>query len=364
MNILFLDQFSELGGAQLCLLELLQPIRDRGWQALVAAPGVGPLRELALALGAAYRPIHLSSYESGRKSASDVFRFASELPFLAKEIAGLVREFGADVVYVNGPRLLPAARLAAPERLVFHCHSFLNKRYAAALAGLAANGATVIANCHFVAAPLAPYVTPIVVYNGVLSNSIEPERKSFAENGCVTVGVLGRIAPEKGHLDLMHAARLLGPGFRFLVCGAPLFSGDGYYERVRAAANGLPVAFLGWRDDAAAVLAGLDILAVPSAKHEATTRVILEAYAAGVPVIASDSGGIPEIVVDGETGFLVPPGDPAKLARKISEAAANPPTLRKISDTARELVRERYSLHQYQGRVMSILERVGASALT
>ncbi len=363
MNILFLDQFSELGGAQLCLLELLQPIRDRGWRALVAAPGVGPLRERALALGAAYRPIHVGSYESGRKSAADVFRFARELPLLAKEIAGFAREFAADIVYVNGPRLLPAARLAAPKRLVFHCHSYLHKRYAAALTGVAAAGATVIANCHFVAAPLTPYAVPTVIYNGVSSSSIEPERKRSSEHSCFTVGVLGRIAPEKGQLELMHTARLLGPGFQFVVCGS-LFSGDGYYERVRAAANGLPVAFLGWREDTAAVLAELDVLAVPSTKHEATTRVILEAYAAGVPVIASNSGGIPEIVVDGETGFLVPPANPAKLAAKIREAAANPPTLRKLSDTAREVVRERYSLVQYQGRVMSILERVGASART
>src|SRR4030095_8548742 len=92
---------------------------------------------------------------------------------------------------------------------------------------------------------------------------------------------------------------------RFILCGAPLFSNPRYFELVREAAAGLPIEFLGWRDDVNDTLSELDLLIVPSASVEGTTRVILEAYAAGVPVVASASGGIPEIARDGETGFLV-----------------------------------------------------------
>src|SRR5262245_23197705 len=111
MNILFLDQFSDLGGAQRCLLDLLPALRDRGWRAHVAAPGNGYLGARAAELGARFHPIRCESYESGRKSVVDVVRFAVELPRLAREIVRLAHESQADVLYVNGPRLLPAARM-------------------------------------------------------------------------------------------------------------------------------------------------------------------------------------------------------------------------------------------------------------
>src|SRR5713226_7859843 len=105
MNILFLDQFSDLGGAQRCLLDLLPAVRERGWRAHVAAPGDGCLRSRSVALGAEFHSIRCGPFESGRKSTRDLVRFARELPGLAREI----RRIGAEIVYVNGPRLLPAA---------------------------------------------------------------------------------------------------------------------------------------------------------------------------------------------------------------------------------------------------------------
>ena len=89
MNILFLDQFSDLGGAQRCLLDLLPAVRERGWRAHVAAPGDGELRGRAVALGAEFHPIRCGPYESGNKSMGDFARFAAELPRLAREIARL-----------------------------------------------------------------------------------------------------------------------------------------------------------------------------------------------------------------------------------------------------------------------------------
>jgi len=371
MNILFLDQFSDLGGAQRCLIELLPAVRDRGWRAHVAAPGKGALREQALAAGAVYHQIQCGPYQSGGKSIPDLFRFAVELPLLAHEIAKLITDCHADILYVNGPRLLPAASLALRNRvpLVFHCHSYLRPRYAAALAGvsLASATATVIASCRFVVEPLRAYIGERVevVYNGVdLAEGPLQSRDSHGA-GVRRIGVIGRISPEKGQLDFINAARLLPPKYEFIICGAPLFSNAAatdYFTRVREQAAGLPIEFLGWRDDITAVLSTFDLLVVPSARDEATTRVILEAYAAGVPVVATKSGGIPEIVSDGETGFLAPPREPVSLAAKIQEAMNNPAALERTAGNAQRAVRERYTLAQYQGRVMSILERVGSRA--
>jgi len=364
MNILFLDQFSDLGGAQRCLIDLLPAVRARGWRIHVAAPGAGPLKDYV----EDYHEIGSGPYESGAKTARDLFHFAQELPKLAREISDLAKQCSAGIVYVNGPRLLPAAAMARFP-LVFHCHSHARHRYAAALAGvsLATANATVIASCHFVAEPLCVYLAPnqlTVVYNGVdPATTPRPER-----NGSVRrIGIIGRIAYEKGQLEFVQAARLLPADYTFTICGAPLFSNPAardYFQQVRKAAAGLPVEFLGWRDDIHTVLAGLDLLVVPSAPGEATTRVILEAFAAGVPVVATRSGGIPEIIADGETGYLIPDANPTPLALKIRQALDEETHWRRIACNARRAWRERYTLAQYQSRILNILEKVGASART
>ena len=108
----------------------------------------------------------------------------------------------------------------------------------------------------------------------------------------------------------------------FVVCGDALFSSPHYSRRVRAEAEGLPIEFTGWRDDIRDVLSTLDLVVVPSSRVEATTRVILEAFSAGIPVVAFRSGGIPEIVEDGVTGVLSAPTAP-DLASKLLELFSN-----------------------------------------
>src|SRR5690348_3049963 len=109
MNILFVDQFSELGGAQQCLLDLLPAIRARGWWASVAAPGTGPLTDRVQLLGIDYHPLPSYEFTSGRKNVADAIRFAWALPETTTQLRRLVRELSIDLVYVNGPRALPAA---------------------------------------------------------------------------------------------------------------------------------------------------------------------------------------------------------------------------------------------------------------
>jgi len=149
-------------------------------------------------------------------------------------------------------------------------------------------------------------------------------------------------------------ARQLPRTFQFVICGAPLFSDAAYADRVRQAAEGLDIEFVGWRDDIDSVLSTLDLLVVPSTQYEATTRVILEAFAAGVPVIAPNCGGIPEIVSDGETGFLTPV---SKFGAKVSEVMNQPALLKRVADSAYEAWKERFTLARYQARILSILER-------
>jgi glycosyltransferase involved in cell wall biosynthesis len=370
MNILFLDQFSDLGGAQRCLLDLLPALRERGWTAHLAAPGTGPLLERARIRGAVLHHISCGPYSSGRKSVRDGIRFARDFFPLARDIGTLAGRYDVDLVYVNGPRLVPAAAwvLRRDRPLVFHCHSYLSQSYAASLIGqlLRRTGATVIASCRFVANPLLPYIAPEsleVIYNGVAGcplaiESTQP-RKGWR------VGIIGRIAPEKGQREFLQAARILTttlPGCRFVVCGGPLFSSSDaqrYFQEIQRLSEGLPVESLGWRENVCSVLSSLDLLVVPSAKVEATTRVILEAWSAGVPVVAYRAGGIPEIVGEGRTGYLADSPEPEALARKIQAVLSQPAhQLRAVAETARKTWQDNYTLTRYRAQVLALIERV------
>jgi len=302
MNLLFLDQFSELGGAQQCLLDLLPAVE----RAVVAMPGDGPMFERVRALGFETAHIHCGPYASRSKTARDMARFVFETPQLAREIRRLAR--GADIVYINGPRLLPAAALSGIRKpVVFHSHSYLPPGLVRRLSGLALRRlrAHVIGSCRYVAEPWKPYASDIsVVYNGVAG----PGRPRAERIGPLTIGCVGRIAPEKGQREFVEVARIIHgkiPEARFVIYGETMFASRDYEREVRSAAARLPIELAGWAANVYDALANIDMLLVPSAEHEATTRVILEAFAAGVPVIAFPSGGIPEVLPAGSLAHSV-----------------------------------------------------------
>ncbi len=359
MRLLILDQFSDPGGAQQALVDLLPAIRERGWEAAVGMPSDGPLFDQIGALGFETARIDCGPYRSGRRSPADALRFLSGTPRLARQVRLLAERTRADLVYVNGPRLLPAvAGMRVP--VVFHSHSYI-AGLARRMAGRALRraDATVIAACRFVAEPWTKFVPRervTVIYNGVAG----PARAFERRRGVPRIGCIGRIAPEKGQREFLRAASIIHralPECRFLVCGAPLFSdarAQRYAAQVRAEAAGLPVEFTGWVADVHAALAGLDLLLVPSTGPEATTRAIPEAYAAGVPVIAFRSGGIPEVVA-GPYGTLA--NSVEQMAALAIELLRGPEDrLARMSEAAREQWRRRFTLDRYRQDVLATIE--------
>src|ERR1700691_5064562 len=117
-GLLFLDQFHQLGGAQRCLLDLLPAFLQVGYKTHLAIPGDGPLAVGARSRGALVHGIPCGAYASGEKGWLDAARFGLDLPRQVLSIASLVSKHGIDLIYVNGPRLLPAAALAARGRPV------------------------------------------------------------------------------------------------------------------------------------------------------------------------------------------------------------------------------------------------------
>jgi glycosyltransferase involved in cell wall biosynthesis len=364
MKILLVDQFAELGGAQRCLLDLVTAMHPRGWQPSVALPSQGPLSDLLKRQQTPVGFFACGPYRSGRKTLLDMGRFAYDVASARRTLRELMVSQKPDLVYVNGPRPLPAAALAAGRRvpLIFHVHSHLPPPYANRLAGwsLRSSTATVIASCEFLGQPVRAYVPPErfhVIYNGIRELPFVP--RQFSTKPQWTIGVVGRVAPEKGQTDFLRAARIVSghvPGSRFVICGAPMFSDAAYWHSVQELAGGLPVEFLGWREDMGAVLSRLDLLVVPSAAIDGTTRVILEAYSAGVPVVAYPSGGIREVIDHGGTGFLTQSNDPESLASTLLDVMQKPGCLFEITRQARQAWEEKYTLDRYCRQVLEAIE--------
>lgn len=149
------------------------------------------------------------------------------------------------------------------------------------------------------------------IYNGVPDVEIEPFPRRA--DGPV-IGSLGRLEQEKGYDVALRAVRAL-PGATLVLVG------DGSERaRLEALARELGVAerveFAGWSDEARRYLPGFDVFVLPT-RSDAFPLAIVEAMLAGVPVVASDVGSISEALLDGETGFLVPPQDEEALAERI-----------------------------------------------
>ena len=166
-----------------------------------------------------------------------------------------------------------------------------------------------------------------------------PEKKKTFGIGVeeAVVGTVGWLLPIKGPTYLMAAMGQVWvkkPDVRMM------FVGKGELETelktmARSMGAGDKTLFTGWRDDAHEIMPVFDIFVLPSL-NEGMGRVIVEAMAAGKPVVASNTGGIPDLVIDGETGFLVEPGDPAGLASAINKLLEDPDLRSKMGQAGRK----------------------------
>lgn len=210
----------------------------------------------------------------------------------------------------------------------------------------------------------------------VIHDSVDPAR--FGEGGAagrailqslfpaprdVIVAGIGRQSPEKGFDQLVESTRLL---VRESEGVGVVLIGDGpdrpmLEDRVRAAGLSAHVVFAGFRTDIDRLLPGADILAQASFT-EGLPNVVLEACAAGVPVVATSVGGTCEIIDDGVNGLLVPAGDPAALAKRLLELVRAPERRRAMGARGREIARARFSFDQQSREYAELFEAVGGAS--
>ncbi len=171
------------------------------------------------------------------------------------------------------------------------------------------------------------------------------------------VGVVARLEPEKGHptlLDAWPAVLRAVPKARLLVVGEG-GRREALEEQARALGIAGQVVFTGRRDDIPAVTAALDVAVLPSYR-EAQGLTILEAMALSRPVVASNVGGIPEMVEDGVTGLLVPPHDPEALAAAIVRVLTDHPLADMLARAGHDLVHERFCIQLMVDAVETIYD--------
>ena len=203
-----------------------------------------------------------------------------------------------------------------------------------------------------------------VVYNGIDARAFqsvlspgEARARLGLPRDCRTVGIVGRLAPQKNHALFLAAARIVRdrqPGARFLIIGEGPLRGE---LEAQAQQLGLSsdVVFLGNRPDMADLLAATD-LSVLSSNYEGLANVLLEAMAAGVPVVSTAYAGVDELVTDGVQGFVVSMDDAAALAGRVCELLADDPLRRRMGEAGREAVARRFSIEAMGQRLLSVYE--------
>ncbi len=295
----------------------------------------------------------------------------------ARRLRRIMREEGVDIAHCNSIRSLltvgPVARTAGVP-LIWHHRLSLEFGWWNRIGLWLADRVIVVSDSlrdHFPGGPVDPrkFVT---VYNGVnLANfdaNGDPHsvREEFGfEPDWQVVGVVGAVNPRKGQLYLLQAFKTLlqaRPRTKLVMVGeAQGAEEEAYRDRLRAyvASEGLArhVMFAGWRLDVARILRGLDLFVLPSL-NEGLPRSILEAMALGLPVVATRVGGNAELVVDGQTGLLVPAEDPDALAAAMARILQDPELASSMGRRGRQRVEAEFSLEASTRGVEAVMAQV------
>jgi len=207
-----------------------------------------------------------------------------------------------------------------------------------------------------------------VIHNGIElpppSGSVQSLRKELGLNpGIPVVGMVGRVSAWKGQQVFARAAALVrekGMNAQFVAIGGVFDKDRTHLDQLEQTIHELRLAddfkLVGFRKDARALLRAFDIFVLPSTSPDPLPTVVLEAMSAALPVIATAHGGSLEMVVDGETGVLVSPGDAQSLAEAIASLLLDPGRRVKMGEAGLKRMKEHFEITAFTARITQVYE--------
>ena len=338
-NILYLDSGSGIGGGQRSLLLLLKHLDATRFRSFLGCLEDSMLAEAARKAGHPVVPLDLpKQHDKGDKARRFTFRDIRHDLQQLNVIFQLLRTLREGQIHLIHANSLAAGLIGGVAAKLCGIPIIMHKRYATAYGVLDRLCEKLLNRVILVSEAtrwkFAPRSKQALIYNGVELSSYRPLSQVETlradlnlDPDAVLIGIVTRITPEKGiHLLIEATAKLkASPSVQLLVVGGPYFPKDEeYIDSLKVQAKKLGIAdrviFTGFLEDTGAILSILDLLLLASTIPEACPRTIIEAMAAGVPVIATPLGGSKELVTP-ETGLLVPAEDADAFAAAITQLA-------------------------------------------
>ena len=350
-----------VGGGELSLLDLADAIRAHGVDPVAVVPARGGIANRLAAAG-----IETEIIDWPPLREAGLIGFVRSIRSMVRRF----RELRLDLVHANGARCMlyagVAARLAGIP-CVWHVRVLERDRILDLVRGFLASA--VIANSNSTAASLRAVGVPAgkihLLYNGFRLESLDRVKPidlvTLGVAGQTVVLGVGRLCRWKRFEVLFEACAGLARSGLPIVClivGRPVPEEEAYEDELRAHARKLnaPVVFAGWRDDVAAIMKASSVLVLPS-RGESFGRVLVEAMACGLPVVAGREGGPAEIIRDGADGLLADPDSPAAFAEAIRRVLVEPGLSERLRSAGRVRAMD-FSLERHAEAVAELYRRL------
>jgi glycosyltransferase involved in cell wall biosynthesis len=354
-SILLMGDTLGLGGTEGQFVELASRLDRSRWTVHVTClRAEGPLRDKLEASG-------VCAWSCGRGSLKSVGLLRcvwALVRYMRRERIGLVHSFDfySNVVGVLAARLAGVPAVIASQRDLGDLRPRPQARVHSLMLRLADR---VLVNSEAVAGRLRRHRALagriVVIPNGVDLVRFSPAPGSTRRAAGITVGTLANLRPEKGLADLVSAAALVREacgGLRLVIWGEGALRRD-LERQIRELGLDGTVELPGSTTDPEGALRRLDIFVLPSLS-EACSNGLLEAIATGLPIVATSVGGNASLVEDAVTGFLVPPADPAALAKAIIRLIQDPALATELATRGRERLRASFGIDRTVARIETL----------
>lgn len=372
MRILFIANKADVfSGGQISLLELLPRLDRSRFSPLVLCPGEGELAEKA-------RKMDLTAHVVNMPTARTIN--IKRLFQTVKEIRSIIKKYDINVVHTNGSRAQFYASLSVKHTqasLLWHVRESIRDLplydwYLAKSADRIVCVSESVKKERFHRYRRLQSKVD-VIYNGVDTYKFSRDdslRKVVREelglkDDSVLLGIIGLLVPLKGHPFLFEALKPVveeNSDLRLLVLGKSI--DEQYTSRIKDMVRKMGiwknVIFEGPRGDIKAVLSALDIFILPS-QREGFSRVLLEAMACSLPIIATDVSGNSEAVVHGESGLLVPYENVGRLTESIAHFIKKPDRAKQMGENARRRAEELFSIDRHASQIQDLYYKMEKS---